>query len=219
LEIGSWIGASAVTWARAIETHNGGKGQVICVDPWSDLRTYRDTGAPYQDMMNLVHENEIAWRLFHHNIEAGGLGRLVHAFRGTSEKVLPDLPHGSFDIVFVDGDHLCDAVMVDVGLAAPLVKEGGFLCGDDLELQAHEVSRTEMYAAVEQRVELIRDTATGTIYHPGVALALDKMALPVNEIDGFWYACREASGWSNPDIASRCPIPDHVMQWSARAAI
>ena len=218
LEIGSWVGASAVTWARAIEAHNSGKGQVICVDPWSDLRTYRDTGAPYRDMMNLIHENDIAWRLFHHNIKAGGLGRLVHAVRGPSEKVLPDLPHGSFDIVFVDGDHLCDAVMVDIGLASPLVKDGGFLCGDDLELQAHEVDRAEMYAAVEQRVELIRDSASGTIYHPGVALALSKMSLPVNVIDGFWYACRDGDGWSTPDMKSRCPIPDHVMDWTVRAA-
>jgi predicted O-methyltransferase YrrM len=219
LEIGSWIGASAITWGRAIEAHNGGKGQVICVDPWSDLRTYRDTGVPYQDMMNLVHEHEIAWRLFHHNIKASGLSRLVHAFRGPSEKVLPDLPRDSFDIVFVDGDHLCDAVMVDIGLATPLVKEGGFLCGDDLELQAHEVDRAEMYAAVEQRVELIRDSASGTIYHPGVALALAKMSLPVVVTDGFWYAQRDGAGWALQDIASRCPIPDHVTDWTSRAAV
>ncbi len=219
LEIGSWIGASAITWARAIEAHNDGKGQVICVDPWSDLRTYRDTGAPYRDMMNLVHENEIAWRLFDHNVKASGLSRLIHAFRGTSEKVLPDLPRDSFDIVYVDGDHLCDAVMVDIDLAMPLVKNGGFLCGDDLELQAHEVERAEMYAAVEQRVELIRDSATGTIYHPGVALALAKMSLPVGTLDGFWYARRDGAEWLTPDIASRCPIPDHVMDWTVRAAI
>ncbi len=34
LEIGSWLGSSAILWADGIKKYNKGKGLVICVDPW-----------------------------------------------------------------------------------------------------------------------------------------------------------------------------------------
>ena len=37
LEIGSFAGASAVTWAWSINRHFGGDGSVTCLDPWDEF--------------------------------------------------------------------------------------------------------------------------------------------------------------------------------------
>ncbi len=38
---------------------------------------------------------------------------------------------GPFDWVYIDGDHTCSVVLKDLEFYFPLVKAGGFLCGDD----------------------------------------------------------------------------------------
>src|SRR3990172_1536674 len=35
LEVGSWVGVSALTFGKALAYHNGGKGHITCVDAWS----------------------------------------------------------------------------------------------------------------------------------------------------------------------------------------
>ena len=34
LEVGSWAGGSAITWAEALTRHHRADGRVVCVDPW-----------------------------------------------------------------------------------------------------------------------------------------------------------------------------------------
>jgi cephalosporin hydroxylase len=38
-------------------------------------------------------------------------------------------------MVFIDGDHAYSSVARDIRDYAPLVVDGGYICGDDLELQ------------------------------------------------------------------------------------
>jgi hypothetical protein len=40
-------------------------------------------------------------------------------------------PNGYFDWVYIDGNHSYDAVVGDLEYYYPLVKSGGYLCGDD----------------------------------------------------------------------------------------
>ena len=43
-----------------------------------------------------------------------------------------------FDWVYLDGDHSCDAVKKDLLFYYPLIKKGGYLCGDDYGLWSEQ---------------------------------------------------------------------------------
>lgn len=44
-----------------------------------------------------------------------------------------NFPHGHFDVIYIDGDHLAIPVMTDTVLAWPLLKPGGIMIWDDTE--------------------------------------------------------------------------------------
>ncbi len=48
-----------------------------------------------------------------------------------SVKALTGFPHGSFDLIFIDGSHNAGDVLNDLRLAWPLVADGGFMIIDD----------------------------------------------------------------------------------------
>lgn len=52
--------------------------------------------------------------------------------RKTSMEASRDVPDGSLDFVFIDGDHRFEAVMLDIILWAPKVRAGGIVSGHDL---------------------------------------------------------------------------------------
>lgn len=54
--------------------------------------------------------------------------------RGYSQEFLPLLPPEIFDAVYIDGDHSYEGVKRDLELAWRTTKEGGFVCGHDLEM-------------------------------------------------------------------------------------
>ena len=59
----------------------------------------------------------------------------------------PQVPDGSLDFVYIDGDHRFDAVMLDIILWAPKVREGGIVAGHDYYefYQAGVVSAVRSY--------------------------------------------------------------------------
>ena len=111
LEIGSWAGGSAITWAEAIKKYNKGKGRVVCIDPWTlyfDPSKYsdlpQDQQAVYQEMAEALSSRKI-FDLFLHNIRASKHEDIILPFKGSSDDILPLFADGRFDLVFVDGDH------------------------------------------------------------------------------------------------------------------
>ncbi len=209
LEIGSWAGGSAITWAEALKRHHGGNGRVICVDPWKpyfDL-TERPNAPVYREMWKALHDDSI-YELFLHNIAAAGHLDIVLPFRGPSTEVLPAFPRGYFDIVFVDGNHAYAAVSADLKLAAAHVKDGGLLCGDDLELQVQEIDQA--YARTQTESDYIRDPRSGREYHPGVTLAVGECIGPVSSIVGCWAARRRGTGWEAVDVSGVVCADDRI---------
>ncbi len=51
--------------------------------------------------------------------------------KGYSPVALKDIPDGSFDMCYVDGDHNLEAVMADITECRRLVRPGGILAGHD----------------------------------------------------------------------------------------
>lgn len=217
LEIGSWAGGSAITWADAIKRFNGGKGFVVCVDLWkpffepSDYSEFDDKSI-YHDMADALSDDKI-YNLFSHNIKASKYDDIIIPCRGKSVDILPLFCEGKFDLVFIDGDHTYKNVAKDLSVSARLVPEGGILCGDDLELQVLQIDK--IHAKINSNMDFILDPQTNKQYHPGVALAVGEFFGEVSVWEGFW-AMRKCGrgGWKkvNPDSCylNNLHIPDHL---------
>jgi predicted O-methyltransferase YrrM len=109
LEIGSYLGASAVVLGETLRRTHGTRGRVYCIDTWmNDAMTEgsRDTFAQFT-------ANTSRW------------SDIVTALRGSSLTV--NLPTVAMDLVFVDGDHSYEGATADIARFAPLVSGTGRL--------------------------------------------------------------------------------------------
>jgi hypothetical protein len=84
LEIGSWVSASAVTWATAFQKYSQSSGQVFCVDPWTNNKTPSANQQGWDLHMNNLLKNDFIFQMFIHNIQSLKLNSIVQAFRGLS---------------------------------------------------------------------------------------------------------------------------------------
>lgn len=65
------------------------------------------------------------------NLELSGFSDKVTVIKGSSQIELKNLAPGTFDIIYIDGDHSAPAVLTDAVLSWLLLKEGGILIFDD----------------------------------------------------------------------------------------
>ncbi len=200
LEIGSWAGGSAVIWAEAIKRFHHGKGFVLCIDPWSKYDIGGEGGV--YKVMNQALEKEEIFQLFLHNIKALGHEDIIRWIRMKSEEILPFLRPESFDLIYLDGRHTYEQVLEDLKNAAPLLREGGILCGDDLELQLPLVDVRR--AKVNAQVDYIQDPRSGEWFHPGVTLAVAHWFGTVSAWDGFWAMRKQDQNWE-PVVIGQVP--------------
>jgi predicted O-methyltransferase YrrM len=185
LEIGSWAGGSSITWAATLE-ECGREGKVFCVDPWKiSFNDDLDRGWIYREMRSAV-EDDAIHQLFMHNVRAAGVEARIVTVRGHSEDVLPGLARGYFDAVFIDGSHRYADVLADIRNALPLVRSGGVLCGDDLELEWDACTPEALREGLESGADYILDPQSNRFYHPGVTAAVHEALSDVSSWDGFW---------------------------------
>lgn len=177
LEIGAWAGVSTVIWAKALKDA-GVKGKVVVVDHW------RTTPAAPLEMRLATCMNTI-FKLFLHNIRSAGLDEYVTIVRAPSDEGLRLLSGQAFDFIYIDGDHAYSQVRRDIENCKPLLKGDALICGDDLELQAHEVKLA--HATRNKERDWIEEPRSGTWYHPGVTLAVAETLGAVHSDQGFWY--------------------------------
>jgi len=201
LEIGSWAGDSAILWANAIKKFNNGNGSAICVDPW---RPYINLGEKVEVfkvllcMEKALKKGKI-YSLFLHNIAATKLDDIIKPYKGDSDEVLSTLRDNKFDLVFVDGNHSYSQVIKDFINCERLICEDGILCGDDLELQKHEIDVKNVEGKKED--DFILDQRSGTYFHPGVTLAVgDFFGGEISNFEGFWATRKTKSGWQKVEL-------------------
>ena len=183
LEVGCWAGGSAVVFARALKNHFG-KGHLTCVDPWE---VFYEQGTGNVGNINADHRKAMGsgkvFELFQHNLRAAGIADLVSAHRS---KFGEWTTNQTFDLIYIDGDHRYDSVRQDLEKAHGLLKIGGFLCGDDLERQYHEVDPDfcEQHLTDDFVFEPKKALAH---FHPGVTKAVGEFFTdPVSAYEGFW---------------------------------
>lgn len=176
------MGASAIIWANLIREWCSGEGRVTCVDTW---QPYGEEAAPFDH--------------FTRNVAAAGVADLIEIQRGASGAILPTLETGNYDLVYIDGDHSYAGAKSDIELAMPLVRVGGILCGDDLEVPFHECNPYLAAKWAEMGTEYARDPATGLGFHPGVTVAVYR-SLGSVWCKGLTWGVRKTSGGWAPTI-------------------
>ena len=209
LEVGSWCGASALSWAQGLRTHGGGRGSITCVDAWTPFFADTPDGrADYAKVMDAMLASDLAYEIYLHNMSTLPPGIVVQHVRGRSEHVLPQLRDGQYDLAFVDANHAYSSVTVDLQATLRLVRDGGIICGDDLNQQLHECDQA--HARANQERDLSFDPATGRSYHPGVTVAVGEIFGAVSSWAGFWAMQRDGASW-RPITLQGMPVvyPDH----------
>ena len=216
LEIGSYAGYSALTWAQSIEEFCPQGGDLLCVDPWAgyiDDDVLEKEGLANVAWNPKAYDNSMdeIYDLFRHNTSFGRSGKVnIHHFRAPGLDAMRYLRDEFFDIVYIDGRHVYRHVLADLEAGTRLVRKGGFLCGDDLERQLHEVDAAHARANIGHHVT--EDPKTKQGYHVGVTLAVaDFFGGEVTNFNGF-FAMRRAGDrqFERVDIGKgRTVIPKH----------
>jgi predicted O-methyltransferase YrrM len=208
MEIGSWYGASALSWAQGLKEHNDTKGKITCVDSWVpffDRDLHKDE--VYQAMEQSL-GSDAAYNIFLHNIRTVPETITCQHLRGASDNVLPILADGSFDVIFIDADHTYEPVKRDIQNSLRLIKDGGIICGDDLNLQMHDVDQA--HAKENGDRDFIKDPKTGRNYHPGVTLAISEIFGKVSMWGGFWAIQKQGNEWKQISLKDMPVIyPNH----------
>ncbi len=198
-----------MTWGQALDLYNKAKGDLTCVDPWAPFNDLAENpGEIGADMEQALARDE-PFRVFQENIKFLPKGIDVHIFRGRSSDILPTLDRDSFDLIYIDGDHGYETVSSDIEMSRALIREGGIICGDDLELQAHECDAT--IARARPTLDLFLDEPSQTHYHPGVTLAVGENFGPASSWYGFWAMQKKEGRWLRVNLDGMPPhIPTHL---------
>jgi len=212
LELGSWAGGSAITCADAIKRYCVKQGRVLCIDPWVDYIEPSKNKEWTHKTMKKSFKNDSIYKLFFYNIFASKNSDIVSAIRGSADEILPLLKEGSFDLIFIDANHAYEFVYNDIKNFSPLLKNGGILCGDDLELQYNEVDRGNITLMKDQ--DVIVDPLTKKRYHPGVSLAVYRFFTgDVSVWNGFWAMRKIGEHWEKISLKiseKEIIIPAHL---------
>ncbi|MCT0229502.1 class I SAM-dependent methyltransferase [Synechococcus sp. CS-1324] len=158
LEIGSWMGASAMAWCEAAIPLNA-DAKVYCVDTWlGSVEHYLNNEGAWADgewgFKRLAIEpygptffDDFLW-----NVHANGYADQILPFRADSQSALSLFANQKlhFDVIYVDGAHDTYSVFKDVSNALKIVSPDGLICGDDFGWET--VRDGLVLAAVVQRV-------------------------------------------------------------------
>jgi hypothetical protein len=127
-EIGVWKGEFSARLLRGAQPRT-----LYLIDPWlvRDDPAHRKAwyGIGRQPDMEDIYQAVL--RQFEAEREKGS----VVVKRGFSQDILEEFPDGSFDYIYIDGDHEYSAVRRDCSLAFDKVRAGGYICGDDYAIR------------------------------------------------------------------------------------
>jgi predicted O-methyltransferase YrrM len=124
VEIGSFRGTSAVFMAVQILNKNKNI-KLNCIDPWEDTDEAKLT---QPERVEEVNKNGLYFD-FIKNIEK--VKDYINPIRSSSFVASNNFKNESVDFVFVDGDHSYQAVLMDLKLWWPKLKNGGIMAGHD----------------------------------------------------------------------------------------
>ena len=154
LEIGSWEGLSSCFILKMLPN-----AQLTSVDTWAGADEHQDAESVFNSLLN--------------NIETSFDNNLIQfkdrltKFKGTSQSFFnANSSRGVFDLIYIDGSHHCDDVMVDAVKGFELLKIGGLMIFDDYFWKHYPKAIDNPAAAINLFLKLKRGSfEVVNVYH------------------------------------------------------
>lgn len=142
IEIGSWLGASAIHMARLIverdmddDYYSRPDLEIVCVDTWlgSEEFWYDFDDDTRYGTLRLSHGYPLVYYTFLQNVKELGFAREITPFPATSAIAANVFKHYEIkaDLIYVDGSHEYHDVLRDLQDYWSILRDGGIMFGDD----------------------------------------------------------------------------------------
>ncbi len=117
------VGVYRGDYASAVLAQCDGIQEYYMVDPWRHLD---DWNKPANKSDALFEEYLLEAKS---KTEFAGRKRII--LRGKTTEVIDQIPDGSLDFCYIDGDHTLKGITIDLIRVYPKIREGGWIGGDD----------------------------------------------------------------------------------------
>lgn len=118
-EIGVWKG----DFAERILRECSQVEQYYMIDPWASLPDWNKPFNVAPAMFDEIYQEMLA------KTDFASERRTI--LRGRTKDVVNDIPDGSLDFAYIDGDHTLRGITIDLIKILPKIREGGIIGGDD----------------------------------------------------------------------------------------
>jgi predicted O-methyltransferase YrrM len=152
VEVGTWLGGSAVHMGRLLRAAGLNDSCIICVDTWLGSSEHF-LNAPERRTLKLADGRATFYDDFLQNVVRHGLTDLIVPFSITSvaaAEVFREIQYAP-DLIYLDGDHTVRGFRADLELYWEILRPGGALIGDDFDW--HEIHMNVLEFAFLQKVE------------------------------------------------------------------
>lgn len=129
VEIGSWVGVGTCYLGRGLRAAGGGR--LFAVDTFTGTTLNLATRAAWQNSVNRLGGSTL--EMFEDNLRAMGLEKLVTPVVATSGEAALQWPGDPIDLLYIDGDHVYEAVKLDYECWASKVRTGGWIAFHDYD--------------------------------------------------------------------------------------
>lgn len=155
LEVGTWLGASAIHMAR-IARQLDPLAQVLCIDTWLGSHEVLWFHPEYREQLRLRHGYPQQYYQFLANVVLSGMQDAIYGLPMTSYAATRIIAKCSmrFDVIYIDAHHDEDEVLGDVRRCYEILRPGGFIFGDDYGNHERGVIRAVNRFASEQGLYL-----------------------------------------------------------------
>jgi len=121
LEVGSFMGLSAIIMGCGLRDSGNNDARIYCVDPWDNK---------YLEKVEVSDSREL-YDIFKENITRAGLESFIYPLRMRSTDAADDFADHSVDLVFIDGDHSYESCYADLASWYSKIRPGGTIIGHD----------------------------------------------------------------------------------------
>ncbi len=166
VEVGTWLGGSAIHMGQMLRAAGLNDGCIICVDTWlGSSEHFLD--ASQHASLKLIDGRATYYDDFMRNVVRHGLHDIIVPFSITSIAAAEVLRECSFtpDLIYLDGDHTARGFRADLELYWEILRPGGCLIGDDFDWE--QVQWNVINFAYLQKVEFTSFNNKFAIRKPG----------------------------------------------------
>ena len=145
IEVGSWLGDSAINMANACYKYGVPTAGIVCVDTWLGSAEHRVDPAIMAEM-ELRNGRPTLYEAFLANVLAADMEENIVPFPISSEAgaLALDFWHVKADLIYLDASHELSLVLLDlIRYREALLNPGGIILGHDFEMPGVKAAVTQ----------------------------------------------------------------------------